>query len=234
MAEVPVARCGSGRFGRLVGRGASALLLAVLSALVFSAGAFADARYSSVVTAVKPVEPGVKLTVLGSDSQMRLANYGSKVVTVLGYKGEAVGRVLPDGTVQVNLASPSYWLNLERSGGSSIPATAYAKAIPVWKEVNRTGVLVWHDHRMHWMGPSPPSAVKDAAKRTRVVDYVIPIRVGASAGTISGTLWWLGDPKGAPLTPFIILAGVALLGAVGVLAIRRRRGKNADSDETRR
>ena len=233
MAEIPIPHGGSAGVVRLTGRVASALLLAVLAALVSSAGASADARYSSVVTAVNPVEPGVQVSVMGSDNQMRLANRSTVPVTVFGYQGDAVGRVLPDGTVQVNRASPSYWINQERMGGTAIPSDASVKAAPRWTTVNRTGVLMWHDHRMHWMGASPPSAVKDAAKRTRVLDYVIPIRVGSAAGTISGTLWWLGDPKGAPLTPFIILAGVALLGAVGVLAIRRRRGKNADSDETR-
>ena len=218
---------------RFAWSGATALLLATLICLLTACMALADGRYSSLVTSVKPAVGGVQVSVLGSDNQMRLANRSTVPVTVFGYQGDAVGRVLPDGTVQVNRASPSYWINQERMGGTAIPSDASVKAAPRWTTVNRTGVLMWHDHRMHWMGASPPSAVKDAAKRTRVLDYVIPIRVGSAAGSISGTLWWLGAPKGTPLTPFIILIGVALLGAVGVFVIRRRRGKIAGVVETR-
>ena len=214
---------------RFAWSGATALLLATLICLLTACMALADGRYSSLVTSVKPAVGGVQVSVLGSDNQMRLANRSTVPVTVFGYQGDAVGRVLPDGTVQVNRASPSYWINQERMGGTAIPSDASVKAAPRWTTVNRTGVLMWHDHRMHWMGASPPPIVKDSGKRTRIFNYSVPITVGSTPGRVTGTLWWVGDGGGAPGWAIPALVILVIAGGLLVLLVRRRRAAEEQS-----
>jgi hypothetical protein len=200
-----------------------ALLFAVSACLSVPGVAAADQRYSSVVNNIRPATSGLQVTVLGSDSEMRLANRSGKDVAVVGYDGEELGRVLSDGSVQVNLTSPSYWLNQERMGGVNPPPSAKVGARPNWKTVNRTGVLIWHDHRMHWMGTGVPPAVKDQAKRTRVWNYKVPILVGGKPAAIDGTLWWVGQHEGAPIEAFIGLALIIFVVLGSALVVRRRR-----------
>ncbi len=200
-----------------------ALLLVVVACLSLAGVAVADQSYSSVVRGVRPQVHGVEVSVLGADSEMRLANRSGKDVVVIGYDGDEVGRVLADERVQVNLASPSYWLNQERMGGVTPPSSAKAGARPDWKTVNRTGVLIWHDHRMHWMGQGVPPVVKDRAKRTLIWNYKIPIVVGGKPGRINGTLWWVGQDQSVPTAAFVGLGLIILVVLAGVLVVRRRR-----------
>ena len=210
-------------------RAAVAALAACLVAALLPGRAAADARYSSVITSVTPPVKGLKLTVLASDNFMRLQNSSGSVITVTGYDGEPMGRVLPDGSVQVNLKSPSYWLDQERMGTAPVPATANAKAAPQWNTVDKTGVLIWHDHRMHWMGTSPPPIVKDSGKRTRIFNYSVPIAVGSTPGRVTGTLWWVGDggrPPGWAIPALVILV---LGGGLLVILVRRQRAAEEQS-----
>ena len=200
-----------------------ALLFAVSACLSVPGVAAADQRYSSVVNNIRPATSGLQVTVLGSDSEMRLANRSGMDVAVVGYDGDQLGRVLSDGSVQVNLTSPSYWLNQERMGGVNPPPSAKVGARPDWKTINRTGVLIWHDHRMHWMGTGVPPAVKDQAKRTRVWNYKVPILVGGKPVSIDGTLWWAGQDEGAPAGAFVCLALIVFVTLGAVFAARRRR-----------
>ena len=208
---------------------ATAVLVACVLCAVTPGQAAADARYSSVVTSVTPPVKGLKLTVLGSDNFMSLQNSSGSAITVTGYDGEPMGRILPDGSVQVNLKSPSYWLDQERMGTAPVPARANAKAAPQWKTVDKTGVLIWHDHRMHWMGASPPPIVKDSGKRTRIFNYSVPITVGSTPGRVTGTLWWVGDGGGAPGWAIPALVILVIAGGLLVLLVRRRRAAEEQS-----
>ena len=51
--------------------------------------------------------PGVKLQVLGFDSQFQLTNRSTQTVTVFGYDGQPYARILPNGTVEQNHLSPA-------------------------------------------------------------------------------------------------------------------------------
>jgi hypothetical protein len=54
------------------------------------------------------------------------------------------------------------------------------------------------------MSRSPPPAVKDNSKRTKVFDYAIPLQVGNQPASISGTLFWQPDEGGgAPVGMFV-------------------------------
>ncbi len=203
------------------------MILALILAAVFVWDideAQADGRYSSVVTSVAPDIPGLEVSVVGSDEQMRLANRSGKTVAVVGYDGDQVGRVLADRTVEVNLSSPSYWTNQERMGGATVPRYAKKGAVPRWRVLNKTGVLIWHDHRIHWMGVGIPPSVKDKSKRTRVWNYKVPIIVQGKPVSVNGTLWWVGQSDGVPTLAIGSVAVLALLVVGAVLARRRRQG----------
>jgi hypothetical protein len=147
-----------------------ALALAVAATLPLAAPA-ADAHqgnpnFRSIVDAVTPAVPGLKLQVLNYDDRFELTNRSGQTVTVQGYNGEPYARVLADGTVEVNKRSPAYFLNDDRYADVKVPASADAKAPPQWSVIDRTGDLQWHDHRMHWMSKSLPPQVTDKSKRS--------------------------------------------------------------------
>lgn len=178
----------------------------------------------SVVDALQPRTAGLTLQVLSGDDRFQLTNRSDETVVVQGYDQEPYARIAPDGTVEVNHNSPAFSLNTERYGAVTVPRTASAKATPDWQVLDKTGVFEWHDHRMHWMAETVPGVVKDKAAKTKIFDYEIPIRVGATQGRILGTLWW--DPAkdgGPPVGAIVALVVLVVAGAIAVVVARRRR-----------
>ena len=58
-----------------------------------------------------------------------------------------------------NLRSSATYLNRTRAGTTPIPAIAMgtgASTPPRWHRVSGSHTAIWHDHRIHWMGTSPP------------------------------------------------------------------------------
>lgn len=181
-------------------------------------------NYRSYVTQIAPGTPGVSLQVLEFADRLILTNHSGKTVTVLGYQGEPYGRVLADGTVQLNTSSPAYYLNQNFYGDVNVPASASPTASPHWTVVDRTGRLEWHDHRIHWMSPVLPPQVKNKAKRTKIFNWQVPIQVGAQKATVEGQLFWV--PAGvskAPTGAFVALVALIVLGALLIVFVRRRR-----------
>jgi len=181
-------------------------------------------NYRSYVTGVAPSAPGVSLHVLEFADRLILTNHSGQTVTVLGYQGEPYGRVLADGTVQLNTSSPAYYLNQNFYGDVNVPASASPTATPHWTVVDRTGRLEWHDHRIHWMSPALPPQVKNKSKRTKIFDWQVPIEVGARKATVDGELFW--TPAGGTRAPTAAIVGLVALAALGllfVLFVRRRR-----------
>lgn len=205
----------------------SASVASVVLILVFAAGAMAhggETAYDSAVTAVEPPVAGVTATVPGGGSHLELTNRSGRDLVVEGYEGEPFARILADGTVQLNLNSPSYWLNKDVMGNAPVPPSASAGARPRWQTQDRTGTLDWHDHRVHWMSMAVPRQVRDRAKRTKIQDWSVPISVGGKPATVNGTLWWRGESGGFPtvaVVAFGLLAGL-VLGLVVILVMRRR------------
>jgi hypothetical protein len=202
---------------------------AALFALLAPASASAhqgNPNYRSVINGVTPSAPGLRVQVLNGDDRLELTNHSGKDVLVPGYSGEPYMRVLADGTVQVNQRSEATYLNTERNGTASVPPSADNKAAPVWKTLDRTGRVQWHDHRIHWMGNGLPPQVTDKAKTAKVFDWKVPVRVGARTAAIRGTLSWVRPAGGGP--PAAAIAGLVALVALGLLAVaavrRRRRG----------
>jgi len=180
--------------------------------------------YRSNITKVVPSVRGLSLEVLEFADRLVLTNRTGKTVTVYGYQGEPYARVMANGTVQVNTRSPAYYLNQNFYGDVSVPAAASATATPNWTVIDRTGQLEWHDHRIHWMSPVPPPQVKNKGKRTKIFNWQVPIKVGATPGTVDGQLFWVPEEgTKTPLGAIVALVVVVLAGLALVFVVRRRR-----------
>jgi len=203
-----------------------AAALSAFAALIPATSAFAHAGspdYESVVRAVTPPIQGFAVEVLNGDDRLAVTNRGSSTVTIDGYNRESYLRLAPDGTVSVNLRSPAYYLNQDRFSGGKVPASADPKAPPSWRVVERTGRYEFHDHRMHWMAKNVPEQVKDQSARTKIFDWNVPLRTGATTGAISGELFWRGSSGGPPAGAFVALAVLIALAGASVVLVRRRR-----------
>ncbi|HEY2719893.1 MAG TPA: hypothetical protein VGI52_09695 [Solirubrobacteraceae bacterium] len=180
-------------------------------------------NYRSTVTSVSPQTSGLTLHVLQFSDRLLLRNETGRTVSVEGYEGEPYARVKADGTVEVNTASPAYYLNQSFYGNVTVPPSATAQATPRWKVVDRTGQFEWHDHRIHWMSPALPPQVKDKGKRTLIFDWHVPIAVGARKGTVAGSLFWTPESSSAPVAAIVIGGVIVLLSVLLVVVVRRRR-----------
>jgi LPXTG-motif cell wall-anchored protein len=185
--------------------------------------------FRSEIDSVSPSVPGVSFEVLNYDADMELVVREGHEVTIYGDEGEPFARILRDGTVQKNQRSPATYLNVDRYAEVPVLKSADAQAAPLWKTVDDSGTLRWHDHRMHYMATGTPPQVKDEGKRTKVYDYEIPLRIDGKKGAVDGTLFWVG-PTDTSKTPFLI-AGIAIVvlgGGAVLIARRRRRGEDGD------
>ncbi len=180
-------------------------------------------NYRSTITSVSPQASGLTLQVLQFSDRLLLRNETGRTVSIEGYEGEPYARVQPNGTVEVNTASPAYYLNQSFYGNVTVPPSATAKATPHWQVVDRTGQFEWHDHRIHWMSPALPPQVKDKGKRTLIFDWHVPIAVGAQKGTVAGQLYWTPESSSAPVAAIVVGGVIVLLGVLLVIVVRRRR-----------
>ena len=196
---------------------------------VFAPSAFAHAgnpNYESLVRGVSPNIPGFSVEVLNGDDRLAVQNTGSETVTIDGYSKDPYVRLSSGGKVEVNTRSPAYYLNQDRDYGASVPASASATAPPKWSVVANTGRYEFHDHRMHWMAKSTPQQVTDTSKRTKIVDWHVPLHAtgpATASGAIDGELFWRGTGPGAPIGAFIAFGALVLLGGAFVVVVRRRR-----------
>lgn len=206
----------------------AAVLLAVLPAIAQAHQG--DPNYRSEITTIRPSVDGLLFQTYNFDDGVRLQNVTGREVVVIGYDGEPYVRISADGLVEVNLNSPSYYLNEDRKAEVKVPDRADAKAAPEWKEVDDTGQYAWHDHRSHFMGEGLPPQVKDESTETKVFDYVIPLEVDGKPVKAKGTLTWVGNDSNIPVIPFVVLA-IAVIAAIAFWVIRRRRNETDGADE---
>jgi hypothetical protein len=189
-----------------------------------------NTNYRSNIVRISPEEPGVSLQVLDYNDELVLTNHSGHTITVLGYSNEPFMRILADGTVQVNMASPAFYLDQNFYGNVTVPASANSSFAPRWSTVDKTGTYQWHDHRIHWMSPSIPPQVKDKSKRTKIFDWRVPFKVGSSPGTVYGNLYWVGQKGGFPLWALISLIVVVPSGLIATYLIQRRRFTHEDGE----
>ena len=204
------------RLGSILALGIS---LVVLGAGPASADPATPTNYRSEVVAVEGL--GVdKVAIVGGDAFVRLTAVAGMTVVVLGYEGEEYIRYGQDGRVEVNQRSPAKYLNDDRYANVELPAEADASREPRWETVATDGTYSWHDHRTHWMSPTPPGSVLSGGEGSTVpiFDWVLPLAGDGGQGRIIGTLTWVPSASGAP---WAIVAFLALLVAA-VAAFRLR------------
>jgi hypothetical protein len=178
-------------------------------------------NYRSTIESVSPRIPGVTVRIVDLGNLVELTNTTGTDVTVLGYYQEPYLRVGPGGVYE-NLRSPATYLNRTRAGDTAIPAIAKgtgASTPPQWHRVSGSRTVRWHDHRVHWMGTSPPAAVRAApgAHHTINPEWTVVYRYGARDVVVHGRLDWVPGPSGRPWVPFVLV-----LFGVGLLVTRRR------------
>jgi hypothetical protein len=212
------------------------VLLAAVACLVAAPAASAhqgSPDFLSVVRGVQPAVPGLSVVMLNRDDRLQVTNRGDETVEFKGYESEPYLRFLPNGRVQRNVYSPATYMNDERYGNVAVPAIADATKAPRWATVSEDGRFEFHDHRIHWMGTGTPPAVKDASRKTKVNDWIVPFTTGAgAAGAIHGTLWWTpSDDGGLPTGAIVALVVVVLLSVALVVVVRRRRRGSRDEGD---
>jgi len=183
-------------------------------------------EYRSEITSVEPRVPGLGVQVLEFADRLLLSNHTGKTVTIYGYEGEPYARVLANGTAEQNEHAPATYLNTNFYADVTVPSTAAAGDPPDWVVIDRTGQFEWHDHRIHWMSPVPPEAVKNRSKRTLIFDWRVPIEVGTRRGAIAGQLFWTPENSKASSAVIVLGVAIALLGLLFVLYVRRRRSRS--------
>ena len=156
---------------------------------------------------VMEVEPGTEVLVPGYDNDEDFSDWEQLEVYI---------RVLPDGTVQLNRNSEAYYVNADRYGAAP-PLGVGADIEPDWETVGDDGRVAWHDHRIHWMSPTPPDSV-DTTDGSRVTEYAVPLVVDGELVVAEGTLDYV------PERSWAVVGLLAVLGLVaGALVTRRDR-----------
>jgi hypothetical protein len=219
---------------------AVALLSLLAPAVAQGADDSTTKNYQTKVDGITPDVPGLRVTTEGGDRYLVVNNDTGKTVAIPGYDDEPYLRFLPNGEVDANASSPAKYLNGIRFGTPNtvtIPIDALKGGKPKWERVAGNGSYKWFDHRIHWMEKVPPPVVKDRSKRTKIFDWKLPAKVGATPVTVAGTLSWVpaassssssGLSAGAVVA---IVAGVLGLVALALLFLRRRSGPTAGPRE---
>ena len=160
---------------------------------------------------------------LDYDSQAELTSTSEEPVTVIGYFGEPYARIDPDGSVYLNMRSPSVPLSSDRLGQGPATGREDADAAPEWSRIGSDGCLAWYDKRSHYRKNGLPPEVVDSSERTLIREYRIPLRVGETPARIDGSLYWTGE-DGFPTGIFVgLLIATGLCGLFGAWAWRRMR-----------
>ena len=177
-------------------------------------------NFRSVVHGISPPVPGLSVQAIGTDAFMQFFNQTGKKVVIYGYDGEPYTRLWRK-TVQQNQRSPALYLNADRFAAVQVPPIANAKAPPEWKTIDKSGQLIWHDHRMHWMSGGAAAGERQAQEDEDLqLQDLAP--VGDKPDEIEGTLYWVGSAM-ASRSQRSSRSPSSLLALGGIAYVRRRR-----------
>jgi hypothetical protein len=182
---------------------------------------------------------GVQLTALqGRVPGLFLTNRSGRTVAVRGIDGEPFLVFAPDGRVQANVASPTWWAHARTSSSTPVPdVAADADADPVLREVSTGGAF-------GWLLPAAafPDEEPDDVGTARVVrTWEVAVVIGGDRTTVTGRTAWVPDgetPQAAlagsggsagGLGPADLLAAGAGIVAVAALVVVRRARRRRDT-----
>jgi hypothetical protein len=195
---------------------AAVVLLPAVPAQAHPPGIQPAVDYRSQVTGIVPAVPGVRARYVADGSRLELRNDSGRTIEVLGYEGEPMLQVRPDGVWQNTRASSLYVDNL----GVPVNPAADAHAAAQWQRVSNRPVARWQDHRALWHGSPPPQVRADPSRVHRVSDWQVPLRDGMATIQITGTLDWVPPPHPGNWWAAVLLLAVAIavLGLVAAAA----------------
>jgi len=194
-----------------------ALVATAVPASAHTVSGQGSTNYRSTLKSVSPATPGLSVRVVNLGSDLKLTWTGPADLTVFGYQGEPYLRVGPDGVFR-NRLSPATYLNATRSYGA-IPPYADSAAKPDWVRLSGGRTVVWHDHRIHWMGGPKPAPVEAApGSFHHVVTWTVKLTEAGTPIVVTGSLDWV--PGSSPV-PWLVL--VIVLAIAGVLVGASRR-----------
>lgn len=218
--------------------GASVVALAcAMAAAAPYAGAHGSEsrKFESTITSIEPasLEKKIGASIEQSD-ELRVQNLGDQVLIVFGYNQDQFEdpylRIAPNG-VFVNKASAAYYQNQGQYGAPVPDGIGDKAAAPRYVRVRMEPLsYTFHDHRVHYMAEGVPANVdaKDP-DRQKVYDWSVPIRYGATEGTINGTLFYVGGKEARTHQIELPLTAAGVVAMIGVFAFdwRRRRRRLA-------
>ncbi len=168
--------------------------------------------YRSTITDISPaLPPGAALRIVGGDSLLELTVPAGHTAEVADYSASADADPVPylrfdaDGTVRRNARAVATTANEARYGTTD--RAPDPDAAPRWETVATDGTYAWHDHRIHWMSPTPP----------RVVDADGRVDLGGPDGAWTVPLTIDGNPT--VVTGQLVVASPPSLLAWGLLAV---------------
>ncbi|GIF95898.1 hypothetical protein Cci01nite_09920 [Catellatospora citrea] len=198
--------------------GLAAAVLPSGAAWAHEVGGVGATNFTTTLSALSPAVPGVSLAVVENGSRLELRNTTAREVVVRGYSDEPYARIGPDG-VWLNDSSPATYLNTDRFASTTVPAGADPAAPPRWRKISDETVHRWHDHRIHWMLSTLPTAVAAAPTAAhRVSDWHVDLDYGGTVLSATGSLDWVPGPSP---TPWYLLTATAALLVVGAVFTRR-------------
>ena len=182
-------------------------------------------NYRTTLEGVTPEIAGVTVRIVDLASFVELTNDTSTDIVVLGYYHEPYLRVGPRGVYE-NLRSPATYLNRSRTGDTPIPAMARgtgASTPPRWRRISGSHAVRWHDHRVHFMGTTPPEAVRADPDAFHTINprWSVLFEYGPREVEAYGRLDWVPGPSGRPWVPFA--AGMFVVG----LLVTRAKSRGA-------
>jgi hypothetical protein len=207
--------------------GAALLIAAVLGpaqpAFAHGGNGGASSDYRIEVTGFEGDATGIELRPVELGNRMELVRTTAREVQIVGYDGEPYIRLDVDGVFE-NINSPSHYTNLDRFARTPVPATATVGVEPTWVKLSDGNSVRWHDHRTHWMDPTPRQDVRDNPDVERVifpanrVDLVVDGRPVVAIVKVT----WLPPPSRIAWLVTSSVSACAFLAALVLLASLRR------------
>src|SRR6476469_177681 len=163
---------------------------------------------------VRPVELG---------NRMELVRTTAAEVQILGYEKEPYIKLNADGVFE-NVNSPAHYTNLDRFSRTPVPATVNAKAAPNWVKLSDGNSVRWHDHRTHWMDPTPRQDVRDNPSVERVIFPAnrVELLVNGKPAAAIVKVTWLPPPSRIVWLVITTISACALLAALVLVPSMRR------------
>ena len=191
---------------------ACAVLVPAVPAQAHPAGVQVAVDYRTRVTGIMPAVAGVRGRYVADGSRLELQNDSGRTIEVLGYQGEPMLQVRPDG-VWRNILAPSLYVD---NLGAPVNPAADVHAVPQWQRISDRPLARWQDHRALWHGSPPPQVRAEPSRVHRVSDWQVPLRDGAATVQLTGTLDWVPSPDPGTWWAAVLLlaAAIAALGLV--------------------